>query len=299
MSTASRRSPSRLVLANAVASGGMLVALGAVFVLYDSRLALAQAADSFSDIFTATALLVSMRVAAAPPDEGHPVGHQRAEPIAALIAAVMAGVLAVEVGREAITALVEGASPAMEWPLLMAFGLKIGVKLTIAWLARPARGGASPALRALHVDARNDVIVGILAVVGFFVARDGGGHWDAWLALPVAAWVGWSGIDLARENIRLLMGEAPPPRRQKELLRVAHDVLGVRDAYGLVARHHGVDLDVIVHVAVDPMIRVEEARDIAGAVEKRLLREDDVCHAVVRIEVDPERDGADPSERAR
>src|SRR5690606_17920865 len=128
---------------------------------------------------------------------------------------------------------------------------------------RPARGGASPALRALHVDARNDTLVGLLAVLGFFLARNGGGHWDAWLALPVAAWVGWSGIDLARENVRLLMGEAPPPKRQKELLLVAHNVPGVRDAYGLLARHHGIELDVSLHVAVDPSIRVEAARDIA------------------------------------
>ena len=44
------------------------------------------------------------------------------------------------------------------------------------------------------MDARNDVLVGLLALVGYFVARYGWPSLDAWLALPIALWIGTSGV---------------------------------------------------------------------------------------------------------
>ncbi|HHH28456.1 MAG TPA: hypothetical protein ENK57_08940, partial [Polyangiaceae bacterium] len=86
LSETSRRHPAaeRIALGSVSASALLFLSLVVVFSVYESRLALAQAADSFSDVFTAIALLVSMRIAAQPADETHPIGHQRAEPIAAL-----------------------------------------------------------------------------------------------------------------------------------------------------------------------------------------------------------------------
>lgn len=277
----------RILLANTVLSAALLVGLVAAFRAYASRLALAQAADSFSDIFTAAALLVSIRVAALPADDNHPIGHQRAEPIAALVAAVIAGVLAVEVLRDAIGALVTGARPVLDLPLLAIFFAKIAAKIAIAVLsAHRNRKRPSPALRALFVDARNDVVVGSLSVAGFFTARHGLPSLDAWLAIPIALWVGWSGLDLARENISLLMGEAPPAERRDALLAIVRAVPGVRSAHDLRARFLGLDLDVLVHVVVDPDLTIRRAHDIGHTVERRLIEERDVCHAVAHVDVD-------------
>jgi cation diffusion facilitator family transporter len=276
-----------VALGSAAVSLGLLGLLVAAHLATDSNLALSQAADSFSDVFISIALFVSMRVAAQPPDEGHPAGHQRAEPVAALIAAVMAGVVAFEVLRDAVADLFGRYEPRMSYLLLGAFALKTVVKIgVIVYATRVSRTDKSPALGALVVDARNDVLVGLLAIVGFFAARSGGSHWDAWLAIPVALWVGASGLMLARENIGFLMGEAPEPARRRDLEEIAAGVSGVVSVHNLVARFHGAELDVLIHVVVDPSISVRAAHDIGHAVEAKLLEEDDVCHAVVHVDVD-------------
>lgn len=288
-----------IVLASTLASVGLLAGLVTTFLLYDSRLALAQAADSFSDVFTASALLVAIRVAAQPADAGHPLGHHRAEPIAALVAAVIAGVLAVEVLRDAIGALVAGARPDLEMPLLAMFLAKVGVKAIVAIVATARhRAAPSPALDALRVDARNDVAVGMVAIVGFFAARYGWSDLDAWFAIPVGLYVGWAGADLARRNIRLLMGEAPPEQRRAELLELARTVPGVRSVHDLRARFHGLELDVLLHVVVDPELPLRQAHDIGEAVEERLIAEADVCHAVAHVDVEPRTEAIGPSEHA-
>lgn len=279
---------SRITGASILVSALLALPLFAAYLWLDSKLALAQAADSFTDSFTASALLYSLRVGAAPADPEHPRGHGRAEPIAALVAAVLAGVVAIEVAREAITAMGGAQRPNMHAALAVIFGAKVIAKIAIMLLAgRHHRNSGSPALHALEIDARNDVLMGVLSLVGFFAARYGWAGWDAWLALPVACWIAAAGVMLANENIRLLMGEAPGQARQDALADIARQVPGVESVHALVARYDGTQLDVALHVVVDETLTLRAAHDIGEAVEARLMEEDDVLHAMVHVDVDP------------
>jgi len=277
----------RVTSANVALSVFLAAPLLFVYLRYDSQLALAQCADSVTDAFTALALLYSLRIGAQPADAEHPAGHQRAEPIAALMAAVLAGVLAFEVFRQAVEALTLGSTPRMRWPLAAVFALKVVAKAIMMSLSRyHYRRMGSPALLALEVDARNDVLVGLLALFGFFATRYGSPGWDAWLALPVAFWIGASGIALGRENIRLLMGEAAPPERHDALEALARSVDGVESVHDLTARYDGAHLDVTLHVVVDETLPLRDAHDIAERVEAALQAEPDVLNAMVHVDVD-------------
>ncbi|MDD9935393.1 MAG: cation diffusion facilitator family transporter [Myxococcales bacterium] len=284
-----QKAANRITWASVLISVGMAAPLFAAYRLLDSKIALAQAADSFTDSFTSLALLYSLRVGAAPADREHPRGHGRAEPIAALVAAVLAGVVAIEVIREAIDALTSASQPNMHIALAGLIGVKLVGKAVIAVLSgRQHARSRSPALRALQIDARNDVLVGLLSLVGFYAARYGWHGWDAWLALPVAAWIAASGILLAMENIRLLMGEAPDQERQDSIAALARSVDGVESVHDLTARYDGTQLDVTLHVVVDEELSLRAAHDIAESVERRLMQERDILHAMVHVDVEPD-----------
>lgn len=286
--TATPATSARRITAFSIALSFLLaIPLLVVHIVHHSQLALAQAADSVTDAVTAAAFLYSLRVAVLPADANHPRGHHRAEPIAALLAAVLAGVLAVEVFREAMRAIGGDVIPRMEWSLAAVFTVKLAAKTGLSFTARHhQRTVSSPALRVLEVDARNDVLVGLVALVGFFGARYGSPGWDAWLALPLACWIAASGVGLARENIRLLMGEAPPRDRQKQLLRIAREVPGVESTHDLSARYDGTQLDVSLHIVVDENLSLRRAHDIAETVEARLMAEPDVLIAMVHVDVE-------------
>ncbi|MCC6572911.1 MAG: cation transporter [Planctomycetes bacterium] len=257
----------------------------AAYVLYHSQLALAQAADSFSDVFTSGVLALSVVVAARPQDVDHPFGHSRAEPLAALVAAVLAGVLAFTVVRSAIESLISGQQAKLDWPLVAVFSIKIAFKAAImAAIYASLRRAKSPALRALLVDARNDVALNAIAVIGFFAALYGWPALDAWLALPTGLWIGFSGFKLARDNIKLLMGEAPPPQRQAELVALAKAIPGVKDAHDLRAQYIGTSLQAHLHILVDGALSVREGHDIGEAVRVRLEAEPDVSNVSVHVD---------------
>jgi ferrous-iron efflux pump FieF len=274
----------RLTYASVAGSLVMSAALMAVHVVFQSQLALAQAADSFSDMLAGVALIWAVRQASRPPDEDHPLGHGRAEPLAALIVAVLAGVLAVEVLRNALMALLGDEEPSLEWPVAAVFTAKVLFKGTIVVLARRAlaRHG-NPALAALQVDARNDVLVGAVALGGVALARVGAPAVDSILAIGVSIYVGYAGIRLARENVGLLLGAAVSSERRDALARAAREVRGVRGVDRLVATWAGASVHVYAEVAVDRELSLRDAHAIGHAVESRLAGEEDVSHVIVHV----------------
>ncbi|MBX3459883.1 MAG: cation transporter [Planctomycetes bacterium] len=276
-----------ILLPRATLAGSLLFvsALAGCYWFFQSQLALAQAADSFMDVFTASVLMWTVHISRQPQDKEHPFGHTRAQPIGALVTAVIAGVIAVEVGRSALFALIEGAHPRLDYIMLAAFGGKVLFKGTVFVLSRNY-GKSRPALRALAVDARNDVLVGLLAVTGFFGATLGFEMLDAWLALPIALWIGWSGVELARDNIRLLMGEAPDDERQSQLEELARQVPGVVAAHDLRAHFLGTQLHVHVHIVVDPNLSLKQAHDIGEAVRQKIEDQPDVAHCSTHIDIE-------------
>lgn len=274
----------RLTLVSIAGSFLLAVGLVAVHILFDSQLALAQAADSISDMFAGVALAWAVRQASQPADEDHPLGHGRAEPLAALVVAVLAGVLAVEVLRGGVMAVVEGAVPQLDWPLAFVFAAKVVFKIVIVGFAiRQLKRQHNPALDALRVDARNDVLVSCVALLGLGLAYAGLPAVDSWLSIAIGIYVGFSGLGLARENVGLLMGEAAPADRHEELVRIAGSITGVRGVDDLIATWSGTMLLLQVEIAVDPELSVHDAHDIAHLVEERLLEEEDVSQVVVHV----------------
>ncbi|HSC86519.1 MAG TPA: cation diffusion facilitator family transporter [Polyangiaceae bacterium] len=272
-----------VVLSRAVLAGSALFSAGlfAAHMAWGSAQALAQGADSLLDCAGAIALAYAVRVARQPRDAGHPFGHTRAEPLGALATAMLASLLAFEVLSTALSALWSGASVDPEWGLLAAFLGKVAFKGVVFSLAVGREG---PALEALVVDARNDMLLGSVAVLSFGAARLGWVGADAWLSLPVAVYIGYSGFSLARENVDRLMGRAPEPERLEELTAVAGALPGVLAVSQLRAQFLGSELSVEVDIVVDSALTVGQAHDIGEAVQERVEAEPDVVHCAVHID---------------
>ena len=278
---------SRVTVATLVGSGLLSLALLGVYFLYNSQLAFAQFADSALDVVTAGLLAWTVRLSAKPEDSNHHFGHKRAQPVGALVAAVLTGVLAAEVVQHAIGALWGGAVVEFDALILWTFLAKVGFKSVIWLVASRLVSPAQPAMKALAIDARNDVLTSGAAVAGFVAARYGATQLDAWLALPLAALIAWSGLQLAMDNVRLLMGEAPSEQRQREIVALASSIAGVRGRPELRAHYVGTEMHVHVAIEVDAALTVGEAHDIGEAVRLRLEVEPDISRCSVHIDPTP------------
>ncbi|MBL8609029.1 MAG: cation transporter [Myxococcales bacterium] len=256
-----------------------------VFAVTGSRLVLAQGADSVMDITSTLVLALSARVGREPRDENHPFGHGRAEPIGALVAAVLAGVLSLEVGRSAVSAIASGEVAVLDTSVAAVLGVKTLVKIGfVAILTGRARRARSPALLAVVMDARNDVAATASSLVGYGVARAGWPRADAVLALPICVYIAYNGLRLARENLRFLMGEAPDPDVVAAIGAAAREVAGVRDVSAVVAHYVGSELHCEVTIVVAGDASATEGHDIGVEVQRAVEAHELVARAFVHVD---------------
>src|SRR3984893_18264663 len=88
----------------------------------------ADGVESFSDVVSSTVVFFGLKFAIKPPDEDHPYGHGKAEPIAAIIVSLALIAAGIVIGIESFRRIYEPHSlplPYTLWVLLAVVGFKI------------------------------------------------------------------------------------------------------------------------------------------------------------------------------
>jgi cation diffusion facilitator family transporter len=284
--------PVRVVASTLLLNAALCVAHFAVWFAGGSQLVLAQGADSLTDLAIGAVLLVSVRVAARPRDEDHPFGHGRAEPIGALITAVLAFVLAIEVGRSAVGSLVARETPQLDGAAIGVLSVKLVVKLSwLLLLFRRRGGGDGQAMEATRLDTLNDVLTCGSSLVGSWLVRAGHPSIDSWFALPVAAYIAKNGFGLARASLRFLMGEAPSADVVARLRGAAGAVAGVQSVSRLRAHFVGQKLHVEATILIAAGSTAKQGHDIALDVQVALEADPLVGEVFIHLDTGEGKDG--------
>ncbi len=289
----------RLECWTSIAGNLLLGAVKLVLGLMTGSIALtADAAHTFGDMISSIILLVSMRVAASPPDRKHPHGHGRAEVIGTLGLAFMLIVTAVEFAHPAFDRLmlvfgrVDAEAGAAAGTMLQSGWWIIPVLLVFwaakEWMARFSAGlGRAISSAALLGDAqhhRSDALATLLVVLSFVGVKLELLWLDGLFGLGVAGFIGFAGVRLAWEMVSRLLGEAPSEDLVARIVAAAASVRGVRGVHGIAVHDYGNHNVASLHVEVAPQMRTAESHRLATLVEESLRRRLDLS-AVVHVEV--------------
>jgi cation diffusion facilitator family transporter len=249
---------------------------------------IADGIESALDVGGSIVIWGGLTVAARPPDQTHPYGHGKAEPIAAVIVAV--GVLAAAVGL-AIQSVREiflphhGPAP---WTLAVLVVAVIVKETLFRYVIRFGRKVESTAVKTDAWHHRIDAMTSTAAFIGISLALIGGKKWqsaDDWAALVACALIAANGIRLARPAFYEIMDTAPGGKIVRSICAVASSVPGVVEVEKCHARKMGLDYYVDLHVGVDGSISVNEGHDIAHRVKSAIQKSDSrVADVLVHIE---------------
>lgn len=246
-----------------------------------SAAVLSDAFNASLDVLTYSLAYVSMRIHERHPDADHPFGHRRAEPLAGLLFAVFAAALGAAVVRDGIGNLQAPRAVTADQVsvslLLTSIVLKGGMALWFRWGAARTQ---SPALRASFVDSRNDVLASSVALIGL----GAGGYVDVAAGLAIGAWIIVSGVRVGLENVGYLMGSAPPPEVQGQILAAARSVPGVLGVHDLRAHYVGDRIHVELHIELDLRLSLAEAHDVAVQVRRAVEALELVQEAFIHID---------------
>ncbi len=243
------------------------------------------ALNSLSDTAYSVAVFMAVRVSQQKPDEDHPFGHRRAEPVAALLVAILSGILGFELIKEGLGGVL---APQAHLFSLLGVAVLLG-SMTIKagmWLyfKRTAKRMGSPAISASSVDSRNDVLISLVALLGFSGPALGMPNLDFYAGIVIGGFIIWSGYKIGEENIGYLMGKSPGKEVLDEIRRKAKKVDGVGGIHDIRAHYVGDRIHVHIHAEVDGKLRTEEAHRIGKRVEGAVESSPLVNEAFVHVD---------------
>ena len=271
-----------LIFAAAKILGGLF---GHAYVL------IADGIESALDVAGSFVIWGGLKFAARPPDETHPYGHGKAEPIAAVVVAfgVLAAALglAIQSGREILTPH-HGPAPFTLAILIVVIVVK---EILFRYVNRIGRHVESTAVQTDAWHHRSDALTSAAAFIGISVALIGGGSWqsaDDWAALFACAVIAANGIRLLRPAFYEIMDTAPRGEIVDLIRKAAASVPGVVEVEKSYVRKMGLSFYVDLHIGVNGNISVREGHHIAHQV-KAAIQQTDTRIADVLVHIEPAR----------
>jgi cation diffusion facilitator family transporter len=271
-----------LIFATAKILGGLF---GNAYVL------IADGIESALDIGGSFIIWGGLKLAARPPDETHPYGHGKAEPIAAVVVAF--GVLAAAAGlaiqsvREILTPH-HGPAPFTLAILIVVIVVK---EIMFRYVNRIGRHAESTAVQTDAWHHRSDALTSAAAFIGISIALIGGEGWqsaDDWAALFACSVIAANGVRLLRPAFYEIMDTAPRGEIVDLVRNAAASVPGVIEIDKSFVRKMGLNFYVDLHVGVNGDISVREGHHIAHQV-KRAIQATDPRIADVLVHIEPAR----------
>ena len=286
MAAEDRQKFSRASWANVLGNTAKIVVEGAAGLVFGSVALLADAAHSVADLVASVVVLIWGDSRFDEPDEDHPHGHARIEPLTALFVGAVIVVLGLNLLYQSASALVVGATVEFSYLLIGALLFAMVDMYLVYWytMKMNAEMGAT-ALRALAVDCLNDLYTTTAALVGIIGVAFGYAQLDAVAGALVSVLVIYQGISIARENLSYLSGRAAPETYRTEVAETLRSHPDVQGTHDLVVYYDGPQLEVEAHVEVDGALTIYEAHDLETELRNRVLAIQDVGD--VHLHLDP------------
>ena len=238
-----------------------------------SQALIADAVESLADIFSSIIVWRGLVVAETPPDDDHPYGHGKAEPLAAAVVSALLLLAAGLIAFHSLNGMIAPRGAPSPWTLIILI-VVIAVKETLfRFVLHESETVSSSAVETDAWHHRSDAITSAAAFLGISIALVGGPgyeHADNWAALAAACVIAFNGWRLLRPASNELMDRAPDRKLIEQIRLIAKEISGVDGIDKCHVRKMGYQFFVDIHVIVDPQMTVEHSHSIGHSVKDKL-----------------------------
>lgn len=191
----------------------------------------ADAVNNFSDAGSSIITLIGFKVANKPADTSHPFGHGRIEYISGLIVAFIVLIFGVELMKSSVERIINPTEIIYSTWAIVVLVLSIAGKLWLGLFNRKlGKAINSTAMTAVFTDCLSDSGATLVTIISMLLARFAGLNIDGILGAIVAVIIIIAGINIIKDTLSPLLGEAP----DKELVEnLAETILSFDKVVGI------------------------------------------------------------------
>lgn len=225
---------------------------------------------SFSDGASNIVGLVGVAFASQPQDEDHPYGHKKFETFFSLGISFLLGLVCFELVQEGIRRLQHPAIPDVS---VISFVVMAGTMVVnIAVMSYERRKGLALQSDILVSDAMHtkaDILTSFSVIVSLIAVKMGFPIVDAVTTVVIALFIAHAAYEIIKDGCRTLCDEAVIKDTRK-IENIVLGVNGVKACHKIRSRGRKDDINLDLHVHLDPDLPLERSHQISHEIERAI-----------------------------
>lgn len=273
-------------------AGNAILAIvkGITGIFGNSYALIADAIESTTDVFSSLLVLMGLKYSSKPPDENHPYGHGKAEPLITFAVVGFLVISATVIAYESIEHIRTPHSVPESYTLIVLAVIIIIKELFYRFVSKKSDETQSTSLKADAWHHRSDAITSLMAFIGISIAiymGEGYENADDWAALIASGFILYNAYLILRPALGEVMDEHIYDEMIATIRDLSHKVHGVIETEKCFVRKTGMTYLVDLHITVDGTRTVKEGHEIAHNVKDLLLKElPEIADVLIHVEPD-------------
>ncbi len=256
--------------------------------LGNSYALIADGIESTTDVFSSLFVLFGIKYAQRPPDDNHPYGHSRIEPLITFVVVTFLVTSATVIAYESIINIQTPHKIPETWTLIVLGLIILWKEGSYRYVLNKSKLTNSSSLKADAWHHRSDAITSVMAFLGISIALIFGKGYetaDDWAALLASGLILYNSYLIFRPALGEIMDEHIYDDLLEEIREESMKVKGIKGTEKCFIRKAGMEYHVDLHAIVDGEIPVREGHELSHKLKDHLRKEiPNLGHVLIHIE---------------
>lgn len=233
------------------------------------------ALNNLSDVLSSVVTIVGTKLAAAPPDKVHPLGHGRIEYISTVVIAFLVVIAGVSALRESVLKIMHPNPIAFSYLTLGIITIIIGVKILLGtYTKQMGHRLNADSLVASGYDALLDALISFTTLINVILRLFFTINIDGWLGALISLIIIKTGFDILGDSLNTIIGRRTDPELSRALKNRILEDSRIHGIYDLFLENYGPDYIMgSVYIELDDTLSAQEVYEITRNLKKRILEE--------------------------
>lgn len=236
---------------------------------------MADAFNNLSDAASGAISFAGVKLANRPPDKEHPFGHGRFEYISALIVAFLVLQVGLSCFKNSFGKIFDPQPMNFNLVLVGILCVSVLVKLALGVFNRKlGKRINSTVMKATSADAFGDVLITSATIIAISFDKLTGINADGIMGVVVSIFVFLSGINIVKETLKPLIGEAPTPELCKKITTMVESYEGIVGSHDLIIHNYGPTKTMAsIHAEIPKDLDFEKAHETIDKIERDVSKQ--------------------------
>ena len=263
----------------------LLIIKAIVGFISNSQSMIADAFNSFGDVFSSFMTYIGNRISSKEPDEDHNLGHGKAEYIYSLFISIIMTISSIYIFKDSLETIINKHTYTYSGWLIIICIITIVVKLSLFIYSNTlAKKYHNILLKASSKDHLIDSVITTINLISCIFAKYNIYALDGYIGIMVAIWIIYTSIKIFKESYDILMDKCISNETKQKVLEIIDKYPEVKRVNHFNSTPIGYRYQISFTIFVDGNLRTYESHAIADKLEREITKTfDDIYLTVIHV----------------